>query len=139
MMIVSDLINRGEAAIDHMVAERQEENLHLEFKTLSNDAALTRDDRKMIARAVCGLANAEGGAVVVGVETKRIDGVDVASGKRPIRNFDRYQRLLTGAMPELLSPQLPGITIQPITSDDGQGYLVIDVPRSDDRPHMSVN
>ena len=88
-MIVSDLINRGEAAIDHMVAERPKKMCSWNLKILSNDAALTRDDRKMIARAVCGLANAEGGAVVVGVETKQIDrGVDVASGKRPIRNLN---------------------------------------------------
>jgi hypothetical protein len=36
MTITSDLETREERAIDDMLAEKQEETLHLEFKTLSN-------------------------------------------------------------------------------------------------------
>jgi len=68
----------------------------------------------MIAKAVCGLANAEGGIVIVGVETTRLNGVDTASGKRPVRNLARMQQLLTAAAPEILSPQLTGITIKSV-------------------------
>jgi hypothetical protein len=126
--------------IDAFVDLHQEETLHLEFKTLSSDKALTRDDRKVLAKAICGLANAEGGQVVVGIETKKIDGVDVASRKKPMNGLERLRRLITAAVPEILSPQHRGISVSSVLEAGGadQGYLVIDVPSSDDRPHMSV-
>jgi hypothetical protein len=38
------------ARVDAYVELQQEETLHLEFKTLSSDVALNRDDRKMLAK-----------------------------------------------------------------------------------------
>lgn len=131
----------GPAGIDVLVDQAQEETLHLEFKTLSADTTLIRDDRKMLAKAICGLSNAEGGLLIVGIETKKIDGVDTAFKKRPIKNLDRYRRLVAAALPEMLSPQHNGISliVIPCDPDESQGYLLIEVPASDDRPHMSVS
>jgi hypothetical protein len=138
-MIASEIMTAGELAIDDMIAERREESLHLEFKTLSSDASLTREDRKILAKAICGMANAEGGILIIGIETQKHDGVDAAFAKRPIGDLNRFRRLISGALPEMLSPQHSRIQILPVPSSvTGQGFLAIDVPPSDNRPHMSV-
>jgi predicted HTH transcriptional regulator len=89
---------------EQIIADREEETLHLEFKTLAQDGGrLTRDDRKTIAEAVAGLANAEGGILVIGVETKRLEGADVAIGKRPVRHLQRTTNLIRAQIPEMFS------------------------------------
>jgi len=44
------------------------------------------------------------------------------------------------ALPEMISPQHPQISVDAIADDEvsSSGYLVIDVPPSDRRPHMSL-
>ena len=61
------------------------------------------------------------------------DNVDVAVAAKPIANTDRLRNLVTAAVPEMLSPQHGGIAV----SIPEAGFLIIDVPRSDDRPHFS--
>jgi hypothetical protein len=53
--LADEIAATGEAAISDMIGEGREESLHLEFKTLASDAAFTKDDRKMLAKAICGL------------------------------------------------------------------------------------
>jgi predicted HTH transcriptional regulator len=96
-VVAKEISSNGEAAINDMIAERREESLHLEFKTFSSDTTLTRDDRKMLAKAICGFANAEGGILIVGVETKKNDGVDAAFAKRPVADLNRFRRLIEAA------------------------------------------
>jgi predicted HTH transcriptional regulator len=115
----ADVIAGGEPAITEMVTEGREETLHLEFKTLSSGATLNRDDRKMIAKAICGFANAEGGLLILGIETKKIDGVDTAFKKQPIKNLDRIRRRIAAALPELLSPQHNGLTLTAVANPRG--------------------
>jgi Schlafen, AlbA_2 len=126
--------------IDQLIAEGAEETLHLEFKTLADASGerLTKEDRKLLARAICGMANADGGLVVIGLETKRSDNIDVVTGAKPIGNPDKMRNLLTAAIPEMLSPQHLQVRSYSIKrGDEGRGFIVIEVPRSDSRPHYS--
>ena len=134
------ILKMGEQALDWFLIERREETLHLEFKTLSSNSGLNREDRKMIAKAICGFCNAEGGLLVIGVETKRVDGIDTATALRPVRELNRLQNLVKAAVPEMLSPQHNGIKVEPVicAGTPDQGYILISVPRSDSRPHMSL-
>jgi hypothetical protein len=132
--------SRGAEYFDQIVADREEETLHLEFKTLSHDGGqLKKDDKKLIATAVAGLANAEGGVLVIGIETERVDGVDVAVASRSIKQLQRTTNLIRAAIPEMLSPQHTGIDVFATeeTSKKDEGFIVIDVPESIDRPHYS--
>lgn len=136
------ILSKGISGIQEMVEEKQEETLHLEFKTVSSASTsnLAKEDRKVFAKAICGLANAEGGTIVVGIRTTKVDGLDVASGRQPVENCARLRSQTAAALPEMISPQHPEITVDPIVDDDdsSSGYLVIDVPPSDRRPHMSL-
>jgi predicted HTH transcriptional regulator len=139
--LVNLILNLGESALDYFVIEGREETLHLEFKTLSSNNGLNRDDRKMIAKAICGFCNAEGGLLIVGVETKRVDGIDIATKLRPVRELSRLQNLIKAAVPEMLSPQHNGITVESVAcaATPDQGYVLVSVPHSDNRPHMSLS
>jgi hypothetical protein len=65
----------------------------------------------------------------------------VTSTRQPIPNCSRLRGRVTSAIPELLSPQHSGITVDAINDDKdpSAGYLIIYVPRSDFRPHMSMS
>jgi hypothetical protein len=132
--------SRGAEYFDQLTANREEETLHLEFKTLSHEGGqLTRDDRKLIATAVTGLANAEGGVLIIGIKTDRVDGIDVAVAKRTVKELQRTTNLVRSAIPEMMSPQHTGIIAFSVTDagKEDEGFIVIEVPASSDRPHYS--
>src|SRR5438552_16309494 len=66
-----------EAMLQSFIAQSQEENLHLDFKRARS--LLSSDDRKNLAVALSGFANADGGVIVWGVGTTRVQGVEHAS------------------------------------------------------------
>ncbi|MCK1282335.1 ATP-binding protein [Bradyrhizobium sp. 44] len=135
-----DILSKGASYFDQVIVDREEETLHLEFKTLSHDGGqLKRKDRKLVAAAVTGLSNAEGGVLIIGIETKRMDGVDVASAKRPIKQLQRTTNLIRSAIPEMLSPQHSGLEAHAVEASGkiDEGFIVIDVPESASRPHYS--
>ena len=68
--------------------ERQEENLHLDFKTLSGPGLSASDDRHNFAKALSGFANSDGGIVVWGVDArKNADGIDCVTELKPVPRF----------------------------------------------------
>lgn len=135
------LIAAGEHGLEALRADGTEETLHLEFKTLSDHSGtrLTKDDRRLIAKALCGLSNAEGGTLILGITTEKRDNVDVASKLKPFENCKSLRSRLVAALPDLLSPQNSKIRIESITRTDKiSGYVLINVSPSDQRPHMSI-
>ena len=55
--------------IDSFLRNGREEDLHLEFKTVS-DNPFNKDDRKNFAKALSGFGNSAGGLVIWGVEER---------------------------------------------------------------------
>jgi hypothetical protein len=127
------------SSVVDLISAAAEETLHLEFKTLfdSSGERITKDDRRILAKAICGMSNAEGGTIIIGVETKRVDNVDVAVAPKLIKNCEKMRNLLVASIPEMLSPQHPKIEVTPAAEVGGAGFLLIEVPSSDSRPHYS--
>jgi hypothetical protein len=140
--IFDDLAARGCAALKEMIEQKREENLYLEFKTLGNQnsANLTKDDRRLLAKSLCGFCNAEGGLLILGVETSKVDGIDVASSLKKLENLSALRNRIVSALPEFLSPQNPKMSVLsiPESTDSSAGYVAIHVPATDSRPHMSI-
>jgi predicted HTH transcriptional regulator len=66
--------------IESYVALKQEEHLHLDFKTLKNAELTSGDDRRNIARCISGFANSSSGIIIWGIDArKNDDGIDCAS------------------------------------------------------------
>src|SRR5689334_4316045 len=88
------LTRDGEAAIVEMIAQRQVEDLFLDFKR-SHDSGvgtkLHQFDLENFGRAVSGFGNSDGGVIVWGVACKRDPtGADVPSAKVPIEEPQRF-------------------------------------------------
>src|SRR5258708_2690051 len=85
-----DFLNLTLTNLDTFITDQQEENLHLEFKTVS-DPRLERNDRKNLAKAIAGFANSDGGVVVWGIGTSANSlGVDLASAKCEIAPLSQF-------------------------------------------------
>lgn len=68
------------------IGRREQEGLHLDFKTAA--AGL---DRKVLARTMSGFGNADGGVIVWGIDARRQpDGIDCASALEPIVSIEAF-------------------------------------------------
>ncbi len=125
-------------AIKRFVHEKQEEHLHLDFKTA--DSEMTRDDRKNLAKAVSGFANSDGGVIVWGIDARvGPDAVDRAQELKPIAPLDLFMSRLTSHAGGAANPTVDGVIHLkiPVSKDANEGYAKSLVPRSDSGPHMA--
>jgi hypothetical protein len=117
---------------------RQEENLHLDYKTLQREEFTHGDDKKNLAKALSGFANSDGGLIVWGVDGRRNDdGVDCASGFALIRDPSRVLARLNEFTGEFVTPRVDGVQHRGIPFAEGGSCIVSYVPTSDSAPHMA--
>jgi len=116
------------------------ESLNLEFKEKenSNTPEISKTDKRNIAQTVSSFANSEGGILIFGVRTFKKDGVDVAGELKPIANVESFARHFEAVCAFNISPDLTSIDIRAIDAEDGNGFVICTVGRSDRRPHMST-
>jgi hypothetical protein len=133
----------GAEYFSDIVVRQEEESLHLEFKTLSQEGGvLIKEDKRIIARAIAGFANAEGGVLIIGIATQRLEGRDVAYKRQPIKQLSRTTNLVRAALPEMLSPQHRKLEVFSVLEHDSEdeGFIVVCIPDSDERPfHSNVH
>ena len=122
------------------VSRRQEENLQLDFKTLTEPKMERGDDKRHLAQMLSAFANSSGGLIVWGVDARpNDDGVDCAVA---LREIPRVAVLLT-RLNELdgiaVNPIVGGVRHRIIPSVPGSesGYAATLVPESDAGPHMA--
>lgn len=140
--IVDDLLANGEPLLEDLVEQKKQETLELEFKTKEDPGhgSASKTDKKKLGEALSGFSNSMGGALIWGVDARPDDdGVDCVVRLKPIREIAKFEsqvRTLTG---ELLAPKNETVQIHTIPSkEQGSGYLLVLVERSERRPHMSL-
>ena len=128
-----------ENGINDFICNKQEENLHLEFKAVNRSDMSNRDDRKNLAKSVSGFGNSSGGIIVWGIEAndKNPDGLDCASEKRPIENVPQFIAKLNEHTGQATSPMVEGILHKGIPVASNTGFAVTYVPESYSGPHMA--
>jgi hypothetical protein len=127
--------------LDQLVQEKREEDLHLEFKQKRDrrDCDLHDDDRRAFSKAVSGFANADGGVLVFGIETKHSrDNPDRAEALRPITNAERFRAKLLDSILNTTHPPVDGVRVEVIAGKPGEGYVKCLIPQSDTVPHRGV-
>ena len=123
--------------IDSFLRNGREEDLHLEFKTVS-DNPFNKDDRKNFAKALSGFGNSAGGLVIWGVEArKNAEGIDTASEKRPIKSLTRFISDLNSFTGEFVDPIVDGVRHKPIPLEGDTGFAASLIPESQSAPHMA--
>jgi hypothetical protein len=128
----------GADEIAEFIRLGQEENLHLDFKTIVNANLRHNDDKRNLARCLSGFANSSGGFIVWGVDArKNAQGVDCAFAPAeiaPIRLFLSRLNELTG---DAVSPIVDGVRHKFIEISSDKGFAVTLVPESDSGPYMA--
>jgi Putative DNA-binding domain len=105
----------SEAELNAMVNEGREEDLHLEFKQKVDrrNGDLDNNDRKAFSKAVSGFANADGGVLVFGIETRKTNyGVDQAASLKPITNHRNFRSKLLDSILNTTQPVVDNIQIK---------------------------
>lgn len=142
--IFQKLIYFGEDAIDEFILDRQTEELFLDFKqvipTGKNLHTLHRDDRKILAKAISGFGNSEGGVIVWGVECARDNEVgDVAQAKVKVQNVHRFLSWLENAISGCTIPSHNKVRNHIISVDaNGDGFIATYIPKSEITPLMTT-
>lgn len=128
--------------IQSYVALRQEENLHLEFKTMNNSELTAKEDKRNFARGVSGFANSSGGIIVWGIDARaNADGIDCASAIVELKKPELVVGRLNTITGDASSPLVDGIRHKAIInpeSESGTGVVATLVPESELGPHMAM-
>ena len=125
--------------LEGLVAEEQEENLHLDFKTLNGSSLKSSDDKANFAKALSGFANSDGGMVVWGVDARgNADGMDCATSLEPVEDVSLLLTRLNSLTSDMVSPSVDGVQHRIVhRNDDASGFVATLVPCSDSGPHMA--
>ena len=129
----------GRAEIQEFVTNREQEDLHLDFKTANSSDLSDSKDRKHYAKALSGFANTSGGIIVWGVyAAPNEDKVDCAQELRPIERVSLFHSRLESLTGAWIDPQITGVRHQaiPIEESNDKGYAVSYIPESESGPHM---
>jgi hypothetical protein len=119
--------------INEWIASGREEDVQLDFKTISRADLSSRDDRKNLAIAVSGFANSSGGLIVWGVDARpNREGIDCASEAKPINDVPRFMSKFNEHVGAAASPIVDGVECRPV-----EGFAVTFVPESSSTPHMA--
>ena len=115
------------------------EDLHLDCKTWpAND----NDAQKVLAKALCGFANADGGVIVVGLEAKsgpNKDDPDVIQRALPVTDALAVKSRIENLVGQLVEPPPEGVQVEPVFEIPGQpaGFVLIAVPATEGLPCRS--
>jgi hypothetical protein len=128
------------ATIESYVELKQEEHLHLDFKTLRNAELTSGDDKRNIARCISGFANSSGGIIIWGIDArKNSDGIDCASAIVELQKPAVLVSRLNALSGDATSPIIDGLRHKPIVnSKSGGGVVATFVPETDGGPYMAL-
>lgn len=122
----------NESDITSFVAKNIEENLHLEYK---GKEILKNPDR--LRKTIAAFANSDGGLLFVGVSerengARRLPG-EVEWTDNPKQTKEWFQDVTVNQ----IYPPLMGVRIVAVTNRNGHTMFLVDVPPSDNPPHMT--
>lgn len=118
-----------------------------DFKEIKPPYKLRTDENKrLLAKALSGFANSDGGCIIWGVECsdKNSTSPDVVQSFSPIKNLNAFIADLNVLEAGLVSPGVAGVEHWPIAEKDGdgkeldEGYAITYVPKVDGFPHMAM-
>lgn len=127
---------QNRAAVLGLIGEA--EDAHLDCKEWP---AKDEDSHKMLAKAACGLTNADGGVLVIGMkaESRPKDEPDVVTAAAPVNDTSLVKSRVLGLISNLIEPGIVGIQAKEIATKakSKSGFVVVYVPKSDGSPRRS--
>lgn len=126
--------------IEVFFQDEKEENLNLEFKSYVNLGPY-KEKESVIKKSVCALLNSEGGIIIWGapVETRDTDGNTKASGALTPFNTTLDKDRLINIFSSTIIPMPLDIKVNFLNDGNGNFIVIIEVPKSIERPHQYNN
>jgi hypothetical protein len=124
------------AEIQALVGET--EDLHLDAKEWPS-----RDDeaQRVLAKALSGFSNADGGILVIGVEARSASkgDPDIIHALKPVADAIGVKSRIENLIGNLIEPPLPGIRVAavPDVADQRSGFVLVYIPPTDGLPVRS--
>lgn len=133
--LFDDLVNGGAPAVRALMGRH--ETLELDFKQRTSPAhGGDKGTKKVLAKALSAFANSMGGLIVWGVDCrKNADGVDQVESFTPITGLAKFASDMRDWTVEALMPRHSGIRVEALDEGNDTGFLLVDVERSERRPH----
>src|SRR5579863_1720871 len=134
-----DLFNkyRNVSAIEKLIDQFEDAYLDCKEWPVSDDSAA----QKMIAKAVCGFSNADGGVLIIGMkaQSRSKDEPDVITTKAPVPDTKLVSSRVLDWVGNLVEPGIVGLHVREVKESKGKksGYVVAFVPGSEGRPRRS--
>ncbi|PLY01031.1 MAG: hypothetical protein C0622_07840 [Desulfuromonas sp.] len=124
--------------IQEFIAESQEENIYLDFKTITNANLTNGADKKNLSKALSGFSNSSGGLVIWGVDArKNAKGIDCATEIKEIVPCQQFIARLNEFTGMAVSPLVEGVTHKVIPTSEEGGIVISYIPESLSGPHMA--
>lgn len=99
------------------------------------------DAQKMLAKAACGLTNADGGVVLVGMKARSAskDEPDLISSAAPVADTSAVRSRILALIGQLVEPPIQGVLVLEVPEATGSksGFVVAYVPASEGPPRRS--
>jgi hypothetical protein len=138
MESAKDLYNSLQKHEDLSALIHQPEDSHLDCKEWSSK---DDDAQKMLAKAICGMTNADGGVLILGMkaESRPKDEPDVITGFAPVANTSQVSSRILGLLSNLVEPGIVGVDVReiPESSSGSSGCVVLYIPASEGSPRRS--
>jgi hypothetical protein len=117
----------------------QTENLYLDCKIWPQK---DEEAQRVLAKALCGFANADGGVIVIGLEARaggsKYD-ADVIQRAVPVSDAISVKSRVEGLVGDLVEPRLQGVLVAAVSDTPGSttGFVLIAVPPTEGSPCRS--
>jgi hypothetical protein len=116
----------------------QSEDVHFDCKEWpAND----NDAQRTIAKACCGLTNAEGGVVVVGMRARPTgkDDPDLVESAAPVADTSTVKSKILDLIGKLVEPLIEGVRVETVNEQPGSssGFVVVYIPAAEGSPRRS--
>jgi hypothetical protein len=136
---------RGKELFDHLRNAKlitgligQSEDVHFDCKEWP---VKDEDAQKVFAKAACGLTNAEGGVLIVGMSARAIskDEPDLVDSAKPVADTSAVKSRILDLVGQLVEPGIEGIQAAEINDppDSKSGFVVVYIPASEGSPRRS--
>jgi hypothetical protein len=116
----------------------QSEDVHFDCKEWPTNEA---DAQKIFAKAACGLANAEGGVLVVGMRARAVskDDPDIVDSAVPVVDTRAVKSRILDLTGQLVEPRIEGVQVVEVNeaSNSTSGFVVVYVPACEGSPRRS--
>jgi predicted HTH transcriptional regulator len=133
-----ELFNQLRSAESIKALMGQSEDAHSDCKEWPTSDG---DAQKVFAKAACGLTNAEGGVVLVGMKARPMskDEPDLVDSAAPVADTSAVKSRILDLVGQLVEPGIQGLQAAEVNEPAGSksGFVVVYIPASEGLPRRS--